>query len=103
VLFWSLGVSGFIAILLGFFFQHYLIGLSVFVILVVASFMAAKIEYVKNRLIVTRYIDQPNQIKRNRQAIENLQNNAKSYQERLEFRDGSGFLATFMDVLLSEY
>jgi hypothetical protein len=104
VLFWSLGVSAFLAVGGGLFLRNIYVGIGIFVVLVIGSFMATQIRYVKTRLMASgRYSAQHEQIRRSAQAIEELRNNAKAYQERLEISNGPGFIVTFMDILLSQY
>lgn len=104
VLFWLLGVSIGIAVGAGLLLRNLYVGGGIFLLLVAASFMVAQFRYVKKRLMASsRYAEQHQKIHRSTQAIDELHNNARAYQQRLEISNGPGFIATFMDVLLSQY
>lgn len=104
VLLWALGLSAFLALLVGLLLENIYAGVGVVVVLLVVSLAFTRIKAVRNKLLSSkRYQAQQVQIQRSTQAIDELRNNARAYQQRLEINDGPGFLATYTDILLSEY
>lgn len=104
VLYWSLALSAFISLTIGLVFWNVYLGIVLFILLVAASFAITNVGFIKKRLMAsTRYSEQQQQIERSTQAIDELRQHAKNYQNRLEINEGPGFIATFMDVLLNPY
>jgi len=103
VLFWSIGVSFAVALGVGLFFQHPVAAVAVAATLVVGSFLATKVTWIKEKLRESsRYNKQLTQIETSQSTIVELKQNATAYQHRLEIKEGPGFLSVYRDVILAD-
>ena len=104
VLYWSMGLSVFIGVVLGLLFNNIYIGIIALVALTVANFFVIRIPFIKDKIKVSnRYNKQTKQIAQSKSAIEELHEKARAYRDHLELSGGPGFLATYADILLHDY
>lgn len=104
ILGWGLGLSLFVSSVVGLLTFNFFVWLILMVIFSVISFSLWRVEPIKERVVSThRYDDFKKDIKLSSEKIEEVMQKAISYQKRMEFEAGPGFIACFSDVLLHEH
>lgn len=103
-LLWSMGVSIAMALAIGLYTQSMIVAMAAFGAMVLIAFMLCRLKTLQEKLHHSpRYALELNHIRTSQAAVNDLKQQAKAYQIRLEIKEGPGFIAVYGNTLLSDY